>query len=609
HDVYARDNKLYSSEIYVGNFTVYDVEDKQNIFPVGTQPTPFTFTHNTWLSDDGATIFTTDELANAPVAAYDISDLDEIVELDQYNPVPSLGSGVIPHNVHVWEDYLIISYYTDGGKVVDASNPSNLIEVGNFDTWLGGDGGFSGAWGADPFLPSGIVLVTDIQNGLYVLAPDYKRACWLEGNVTDGLSGGPLANVEVDILAGDPNMASSDLSGDYKTGQVTAGVFEVQFTRPGYITVIEEVTFENGVLVELDVVMQPVASVTGTVIQDTNGNPIEGAQVSIIGDIGTLEAVTNSEGVFQSAIEPGNYIVTAGAWGYLHGFIDIDLNGNETVTVELTQGYQDDFVFDLGWQTQATASSGDWELVDPVQSTFDGMISTPGNDISTDLGNQAYVTGNGGNGGSNDVDNGVVILRSPSMDLTQYNEPVLSYYTYFFNDGGNGGAPDDELVVKVTNGFETITLETIDASVEEWNDQSEFNIFGLINITDDMNIIFEASDLEGSGHIVEAAVDAFLVTEGNPDTVSSVQNLAVNVEAKAFPNPFVSSFEFQYDIDLSFNVAQLIVRSVTGQEIARRDLEAASGSFRLGESLPAGTYFLELQIDQQIVETLKAVKN
>lgn len=608
HDVYARDNRLYSSEIYVGNFTVYDVEDKQNITPIGTQPTPFTFTHNTWLSDDGSAIFTTDELANAPVAAYDISDLDEIVELDQYVPIETIGNNVIPHNVHVWNDYLIISYYTDGGRVVDAANPSNLIEVGNFDTFFGGGAGFNGAWGADPFLPSGIVLISDINSGLYVLAPDYKRACYLEGNVTDGLSSGPLSGVEVEILAGDHNMASTDLSGDYKTGQVTAGVFEVQFTKPGYITVIEEVTLENGVLVELDVVMQPVASVTGTVIQDTDGNPIEGAQVSIIGAIGALDAVTNSEGVFQSAIEPGSYVVTAGAWGYLHGFLEIDLSGNETLTIELTQGYQDDFVFDQGWQTSSTASSGDWELVDPSQSTFGNQISTPGDDIQGDLGNRAYVTGNGGNDGSNDVDNGVVTLTSPSMDLAQYNEPIVSFYTYFFNDGGDG-SPNDALNVKITNGFETVTLESTSTSVEEWNEQSEYNLTGLLAITDDMNLIVETSDLQGSGHIVEAAFDAFLVTEGAPDTTSNVQNLAWEVSAKAFPNPFLTSVEFQYQIDQAFEQAQLIVRTLTGQEVARSPLEQAQGSVRLGAGLPAGTYFLELVIDGQLVQTLKAVKN
>ena len=50
HDVYARDNKLYSSEIRQGQFSIYDVEDKSNPTLIASQTTPFAFTHNTWLS-------------------------------------------------------------------------------------------------------------------------------------------------------------------------------------------------------------------------------------------------------------------------------------------------------------------------------------------------------------------------------------------------------------------------------------------------------------------------------------------------------------------------------------------------------------------------------
>jgi choice-of-anchor B domain-containing protein len=193
HDVYVRGDTIYSSEIYAGNLGIYDASDKTNIQFLAERETPFQFTHNAWLSDDGKTVFTTDELANAPVAAYDISDLSDIQELDLYQPLETLGEGVIPHNVHVWDDWLIISYYSDGGIIVDAAQPDNLIEVGNFDTFLGGGTGFNGAWGAYPFLPSGMVLVTDQDNGLFVLDAEYKRACYLEGKVTSAFDGSNLS--------------------------------------------------------------------------------------------------------------------------------------------------------------------------------------------------------------------------------------------------------------------------------------------------------------------------------------------------------------------------------------------------------------------------------
>ena len=34
-------------------------------------------------------------------------------------------------------------------------------------------------------LPSGTIVASDIDNGLYVLSPTYIRACYLEGTITD----------------------------------------------------------------------------------------------------------------------------------------------------------------------------------------------------------------------------------------------------------------------------------------------------------------------------------------------------------------------------------------------------------------------------------------
>lgn len=257
HDVYARDNKMYCSEIYGGNMTIYDVTNKMSPIQLGQQHTPFAFTHNIWLSDDSSVAFTTDEKQNAPVTAYDISDLDNIVELDQFRPLSTVGQGVIPHNVHVWNDWLIVSYYTSGGIIVDASRPDNLIEVGNFDTFFGANAGFNGVWGAYPFLPSGNVLLTDISTGLYVCGVNYVRACWLEGKVTDAISGAAISSADVHIESSQANVSKTDLLGNYKTGQAIPGDFDVTVSAPGYFTKTVQATLQNGVLTILDVALEP----------------------------------------------------------------------------------------------------------------------------------------------------------------------------------------------------------------------------------------------------------------------------------------------------------------------------------------------------------------
>ncbi|MBK9018238.1 MAG: choice-of-anchor B family protein [Saprospiraceae bacterium] len=257
HDAYALNNRMYGSEIYGGNMTIYDVTNKMNVTQLGQQQTPYAFTHNIWLSDDGDVAFTTDEKANAPVAAYDISNVNNIVELDQFRPLSTLGTGVIPHNVHVWNDWLIISYYTSGSIIADASRPENIIEVGNFDTFLGANSGYNGVWGAYPFLPSGNVLLTDIGNGLFVCGANYVRACWLEGKVTNAITGAAISGASVHIASTQANAGTSDLLGNYETGQAIPGVFDVTFTATGYFPKTVQATLENGVLTILNVALEP----------------------------------------------------------------------------------------------------------------------------------------------------------------------------------------------------------------------------------------------------------------------------------------------------------------------------------------------------------------
>jgi hypothetical protein len=53
---------------------------------------------------------------------------------------------------------------------LDITDPTNPVETGFFDTFpLANSASFNGAWGVYPFLPSGNILINDINSGLYVL--------------------------------------------------------------------------------------------------------------------------------------------------------------------------------------------------------------------------------------------------------------------------------------------------------------------------------------------------------------------------------------------------------------------------------------------------------
>ena len=317
HDVYVRDNIAYSSEINQGNLSIYDVSDKSATDILGQTQTPFSATHNAWISDDGKHIFTTDELADAPITSYNIEDFTDIKELDQYRPAETLGTGVAPHNVHVWQDWIIASHYSDGCIIIDATHPDNLIEVGNFDTYFAGATGFNGAWGAYPYLPSGLILVSDKDAGLFVLEPTYVKACYLEGNITDATTGNTIPSAEIRLLNTFVQEESNTM-GVYKTGVATADTYEVEVSHPFYESQIAEAVLENGQITVLDFELTPLPTFTvNGSVNELAGESLPFSRVKFIGEVINTEIETDENGNFSlpNFLE-GAYTIYAGKWGY-----------------------------------------------------------------------------------------------------------------------------------------------------------------------------------------------------------------------------------------------------------------------------------------------------
>ena len=169
HDAMARNDTLWGASSSNGEFIIYDVSDKTNPTIIASQPTPGGATHNCWISEDGNTLYTTQEYSGGYIRSYNVSDIYNIEMADQIQSWSEFNN-VVPHNTHVIGNYLVTSYYTDGITIVDASDPYNLVEVAYFDTSPQYEGdGYYGCWGAYPYLPSGLILATDRQNGLHIL--------------------------------------------------------------------------------------------------------------------------------------------------------------------------------------------------------------------------------------------------------------------------------------------------------------------------------------------------------------------------------------------------------------------------------------------------------
>lgn len=164
HDLCVENGYFYGSMIYNGYLRIADT----STFPPTTlsnTSTPNTFTHNAWPNAAGTVVCTTDERSGGVVAFYDITNKSSPQFLSQYTP----NTAAIPHNAFIVGDVMHVSFYTEGYRAVDISDPTNPTEIGYYDTWPGGSGGFNGAWGVYPFQPSGNIYISDISTGLYVV--------------------------------------------------------------------------------------------------------------------------------------------------------------------------------------------------------------------------------------------------------------------------------------------------------------------------------------------------------------------------------------------------------------------------------------------------------
>ena len=164
HDGMVRGDTLYAGCIYTGELYIIDVSNKNNPTTMGTHPTPNLFTHNAWVSDNGDFVFTTDEESDSYIGAYNITNISNIQEVDRIQSNP--GSNSIPHNTHVDGNFLVTSWYRDGTTIHYVTYPNNMIQVGYYDSYSGSGDGFQGCWGTYPFLPSGLIISSDIDLSL-----------------------------------------------------------------------------------------------------------------------------------------------------------------------------------------------------------------------------------------------------------------------------------------------------------------------------------------------------------------------------------------------------------------------------------------------------------
>ncbi len=162
---------------------IVDVTDKQAPVLIAEAPYPnAAYAHQGWLTDDGRYFLLDDEgdettfSINTRTLVFDVADLDE--------PAFAFAhTGSTPardHNLFVRDGFAFQANYRAGLRILDLAEieSGTLTETAFFDTLPESDApdGFDGAFGVYPFFESGIVVVTDMRRGLFVLQPRLSTA-------------------------------------------------------------------------------------------------------------------------------------------------------------------------------------------------------------------------------------------------------------------------------------------------------------------------------------------------------------------------------------------------------------------------------------------------
>lgn len=190
---------------------IWDVTDKDKPSLIRRVAYPFVgYCHQGWLDQTWRYFYVNDEFDESTnsiatrTLVFDVSDLEHADLVSTY----TTSKSSIDHNLYTRNGFNFHANYTSGLWIFDANeNPLDPKVVGFFDTFPADDNAhFDGAWSNYPLLPSGTVLISDINDGLFIV--DASEATKKNIRATT-IEAGSAKNMDINVLAdGDDSAAT-----------------------------------------------------------------------------------------------------------------------------------------------------------------------------------------------------------------------------------------------------------------------------------------------------------------------------------------------------------------------------------------------------------------
>jgi choice-of-anchor B domain-containing protein len=215
HEVFVQNDTAFCSCANSGLY-IFDLRDPQQTVLIGSILPPYPgngYNHSSWLDSTGKYLMFTDENQGSPIKVFDISDIESPDLVTYFNS----HTNALPHNAYWKGRFAYASSYEDGVYIYDMKNPESLSAnnkppiAGFYDTYTknqsGVYNGFHGCWGVWPFLPSGVILASDISEGLFVLQPSSTLATneWQQNILRTTIFPNPFtSNISVEMQTHKP---------------------------------------------------------------------------------------------------------------------------------------------------------------------------------------------------------------------------------------------------------------------------------------------------------------------------------------------------------------------------------------------------------------------
>jgi choice-of-anchor B domain-containing protein len=439
---------------------IVDVTDKSNMYTISTVSwSGARYAHQGWLSEDRRYFYIDDELDEGDSVNVTTSRIFDVQDLSNPIFMGSFTSGrpATDHNQYTHQGRIYQSNYRSGLRIFDATDPTAPEEIGYFDTYPSDDAvGYNGTWSNYPYLPSGTIIISDIERGMFIVR-------------LDGVSIN-LLDAPVELDPNTPTLVSAEIIESFDTYDPSSVLLHYSLNGASFVEV--SMTDLGGGIFS--------GELPGAACFDTYDYYVS--------------AVTGAGSQVKSGIA---HALVAG-----DKIVAVDYDGESTG----------------GWTVGDTgdgATTGVWNRQDPIATD-----AQPGDDASSDGTQCWVTDGRGGSVGDYDVDNGKTTLKSPVYDLSAMSDPWLGVWVWYTNDKGGDPNNDTFRIDFSSNGGTGWTNAKTLGPADEFSGGGwyyhEVRISDVVTPNATFRARFVAED-GASGSIVEAAVDELQIFEYDCD--------------------------------------------------------------------------------------------